>query len=265
MKKFLKATALTLSASAVLGISAFAAAPEAIYPVRETLEGQGYTVTYSHEGKSVAIERDGFKADEKIGEDIFYIDFLNDGVTYAKESFFNEIYTEFNKMNIKTVGTVKEIGEGYILADTETNGEVMFLYDDKTNFHHEINKRLYRVDDVEVGMKLTFMHSQAMTMSLPPQTYAAEVIFTDEAEELQNITVDVTVKEVGEEYFLASSADGDIRFNVSEETNIHHYMNKRAYRLPDLTEGMKLTVTHSPAMTFSLPPQTAAIEVVITE
>ncbi|MGL4362996.1 MAG: hypothetical protein ACRCSG_07020 [Cellulosilyticaceae bacterium] len=53
--------------------------------------------------------------------------------------------------------------------------------------------------------------------------------------------------------------------NLSTTTFIHHQLNRRMYRIDDLTVGTKISVVHSPMMTFSLPPQTSAVEVIILQ
>lgn len=71
--------------------------------------------------------------------------------------------------------TVKEILEKRIIV--EKDGKLYGVNtDENTYFHHEINKRLYRLEDIEVGMDITVVHSPAMTRSIPPQVYGEEII-----------------------------------------------------------------------------------------
>ena len=66
------------------------------------------------------------------------------------------------------------------------------------------------------------------------------------------------ITEIGENYFVIETENGEYQFNCSEETNIHHIMNRRLYRFEDLTKDMEVEVVHADAATFSLPPQSAA-------
>ncbi len=86
--------------------------------------------------------------------------------------------TKYDEASIfETTGTVTEIGENYIEAETAQYGTVVFNIDESTRFHHAVNRRIYTLNDVKVGDTLSFYHSGAMTMSLPPQTYTYEVVF----------------------------------------------------------------------------------------
>lgn len=56
-----------------------------------------------------------------------------------------------------------------------------------------------------------------------------------------------------------------IVLNIGDNTVIKHILNKAIYTLSDLSEGMSISVTHSNAMTRSLPPQTATFTLTILE
>ncbi len=60
-------------------------------------------------------------------------------------------------------------------------------------------------------------------------------------------------------------ASNYIVLNIDEDTVIKHVRNKAIYKINDLSEGMTISVTHSLAMTRSLPPQTAAFTITILE
>lgn len=258
MNKITKGVALTLATVLMSGTGACAAG---WFPVREALEKKGFEIGWNQEEKSIIIRDGGFVLEEKVGKNVR----LDYDKTYAEEGFFAEVdamkkaYEEYS-----TKATVKEVGEGYFIAETEKLGEVMFMVDDNTYFCHEMNRRLYRFDDVTVGAEVKVYFSEAMTASLPPQTYAKEVVFLNEAQIEQKTFVTGTVTEVGEGFILAETETmGEVMFMVSEETNIHHEMNRRLYTIADIEVGMKINVNHAEAMTASLPPQVAAYEVII--
>ncbi|MBQ6795451.1 MAG: hypothetical protein IJO83_04825 [Clostridia bacterium] len=259
MKMITRGAALTLAAVLLSGTVAFAEG--AVLPVRATLEEKGFEVSWKQDEKTVVIRDGGFVVEEKVGEKVS----LDYDVTYAEESFFEEVdamkkaYEDYS-----TKATVTEVGEGYFLADTEKLGEVMFRVDDNTHFHHEMNRMLYRFNDVTVGASLKVYFAETMTASIPPQTYAKEVVFLNEAQEEEKMFAEATVTEVGEKFILAQTETmGEVMFMVSEETNIHHEMNRRFYTIADLEAGMVIKVNHAEAMTASLPPQVAAYEIII--
>lgn len=53
--------------------------------------------------------------------------------------------------------------------------------------------------------------------------------------------------------------------NTSTETTIKDTASERTYTLKDLKEGMTLSVEHSPMMTRSMPPQTAAYTITLLD
>lgn len=260
MKMFTRGAALTLAAVLLSGVAAFAA--EGLMPVRATLEEKGFAVDWNQEEKTVIIRDGGFVIEEAVGEKIS----LDYDVTYADESFFEEVdamkkaYEEYS-----TKATVTEVGEGYFLADTEKLGEVMFRVDDNTHFHHEMNRMLYKFNDVTVGATLKVYFAETMTASIPPQTYAKEVVFLNTEGKLavsENSQV-FKVSEVGEGYILASNEKmGEVMFKVDENTSFRHEMNRRLYTLSDVTAGINLQITFADAMTASIPPQVYASDVV---
>lgn len=251
-----------LALAALTLIPTYAFAEEAVLPVRETLESKGYEVSWIQETKTVVIRDGGFVVEESVGDTIT-IDY---DTTYANESFFATIdeqrksYEEYS-----TKATVKEIGEGYFLADTEKMGEVMFRYDDKTHFHHEINRMLYKANDLAAGSSLKVYFDQAMTASIPPQVYAIEVVFLNNVQaEPTRLSASGEIKEVGTDYILVDTDEmGEVEFKFDENTNLHHEINRRFYAFTELEAGMLVTLYHDEAMTASLPPQVYASEIVI--
>ncbi len=255
-----KVTALTVCAATLATTSAFAS--ESILPVRATLENKGYEVSWIQDTKTVVIRDGGFVVNEAVGDTIT----LDYDTTYAPEDFFTNVdemrkaYEEYSSS-----ATVTEIGENYFMADTEKFGEVMFRFDADTRFRHETNRRRYMADDLEVGNYVKIYLDSVMTASLPPQTYAIEVIFLEEPEvTAENVVTEGSVVEVGENYFIVKDADGnEMQFNVSDETRFHHSINKRIYKFDDIEVNTEVSVTHPESVTLSLPPQSTAIEVVI--
>ena len=258
MKKFVTLSSALLCSAVIFSSAAFAGD---LLPVRKTLEERGYTISWDGENMSVIIEKGDFKHIEPVGEKVS----LDGYTTYAAEEFFNEIEAAATlqvepKLSMKA--TVKDVNikEGYILAANEARGDIMFRFDENTNFHHEKNKMFYTAADIVVGMELEFCHNEAMTMSLPPQTYAYEIIFHDDAAKLSTTA---TVKEIGEGYILAENETmGEVMFRFDEKTNFHHEKNKMFYTVSDVEVGMKLKFYHEEAMTMSLPPQVYASEIV---
>lgn len=60
-------------------------------------------------------------------------------------------------------------------SPNEITSQTILNVNDDTSIHHEKNKMLYTVKDLEKGMKVSVKHSPVMTMSLPGQTTAFEI------------------------------------------------------------------------------------------
>ncbi len=163
---------------------------------------------------------------------------------------------------------LEDVKDGSVLVMDEILGEVIVTFAEETVFQGIAQT------DIKNGTEFMVEYlDNAATMSLPAQATAKNVMSVelyDEVNASEEVTVEAvefagTIKEVGEDYALIETENGELRLNISDETNIHHAMNRRLYRIDDLTVGMAITGTHSAAATFSLPPQSAAIEIVIGE
>lgn len=93
-----------------------------------------------------------------------------------------EILSENNKEeqneNVSFDGEVLEITEdGMVVVSSENykNG-IALKITENTRITHSVNKRIYKAEDLEVGMKISGEHSAAMTRSIPPQTEAFSIV-----------------------------------------------------------------------------------------
>ena len=79
--------------------------------------------------------------------------------------------------NVSFEGTIKEIDEDGLVIVTTDGDEIgiALVIGDDTVITHKTNKRIYKAEDLEAGMKLKGTHSPAMTKSLPPQTNAVSI------------------------------------------------------------------------------------------
>ena len=80
--------------------------------------------------------------------------------------------------NVAFEGEISEITEdGMVIVISEENKiGVALKISVKTQIAHSVNKRIYKAEDLEVGMKVSGEHSSMMTRSLPPQTEAFSII-----------------------------------------------------------------------------------------
>ncbi len=160
---------------------------------------------------------------------------------------------------------LEDVKDGSVLVMDETLGEVVVSFSEETVFQG------IALSDIKKDTEFMVEYvDNAVSQSLPAQAAALNVMSVALYEEVNTPEVKAvafsgTIKEVGEDFILVEGETGEIKLVISEETNIHHAMNRRLYKFDDLEAGMKISGTHQEAMTFSLPPQSAAIEIVIAE
>ena len=168
--------------------------------------------------------------------------------------------------NFRVATATEDVNENILLVMDEILGEVEITFTEETIFQG------IALADIKEGTEFMVEYTEnAVTQSLPAQATAKNVmsvelyeeVFLSEEIEVTGVEFSGTVKEVGEDFVVIETENGEIQLNVSEETNIHHVMNRRLYRINDLEAGMKISGTHAEATTFSIPPQSAAIEIVI--
>lgn len=144
----------------------------------------------------------------------------------------------------------------------------------ETKFSYEKTKPVVKIGDLKEGMKVKVIQAPFETASIPPQTTAYKIIVLQDVvgEETvdSNITIKkATIKDIDDQRITilpegkANKRENYIVLNIGKETKMAHELLKKVVTLDDLEEGMTIKVTHSPVMLKSLPPQTAALEVIV--
>lgn len=257
-------------------------------PLRKVAEGLGYTVTWNEEGQSIELTRGAHYINMAIGQDSYSFarrapqtlgsapTLVNDDTTYVPASFVDEIiggYTYENedgtlKVVLPAIVTVKEINEnGTILVEDGYLGDVVVRIGEDTVI--TAGSKTASASDIKADAVLAVEYSAAMTASIPPQTTAVKINIenADEeapVEEKDAFTFEGVISEINENLVTVGKAfedDDAIRLVISDETVIANGNDKRVYKLDDLQVGMKISGTHSEAVTMSIPPQTAALTV----
>lgn len=262
-------------------------------PLRAVAESLGYTVTWVAESRSVeltrgahfitmSIDKDEYAFSRRAPQNLGMAPTLVGDSTYVPMNFVEEIlggwYYENEDGTYKIVqpaiATITSIEEdGSIFVNDALLGEVVVFIGEETKITKGLDRRIYGLDDLEVGMTLELEYADWMTLSLPPQNTPVRINIVenelnfDVEEEIEEelITVEGVISEIRDEIVIVKTNEEDrgIALVVSDETVITKGMEKRIYKLDDLEVGMKISATHGQAMTHSLPPQTAAFEISI--
>ncbi len=256
-------------------------------PLRHVAEGLGYKVVWNEEGQSIelykgaqfitmAIGQDSYAFSRRAPQTLGAAPFLyNDCTTYVPVSFVTEIiggyYSVYEdgtyKIVIPNSVTVVEVLEtSLIIRDNITGEEVIVFVDENTE--------IIGVDtlaDIEAEMMLSIEYGPAMTMSLPPQTIAVKIIVENLSVEIPEetaITFSGVITEIdGEKVILGDpTKDADsIALIITDETVITKGLDRRIYKIDDLTVGTKISGTISEAATMSIPPQSVALTINIEQ
>lgn len=170
-------------------------------------------------------------------------------------------------------GEITEISENLVTIGKafEDEDAMRLVVSDDTVITKGKDKRIYKLEDLKVGMEISGTHSEAMTMSIPPQTVAytinikadADVEEGDELEAIEAAGKIIEITEDGKVVIKEDEDDMGVALIVTDETVIKKGNDKRIYKLDDLEVGMKISAKHSPMMTRSIPPQTVAFEITI--
>ncbi len=266
-----------------------------LIPVRAVAEALGYEVGWEEEANRVTLTRGAQYITMTLDEDAYTFSrmapvalgsapvLVDDSTTYVPEAFLSEILaTEYSvdgdkidiiEMKPVTVTSV-DLNENVISVKDDMWDEVIvYLNDDTviTNAGKPATK-----EDIKEDSLIHILYAPAMTMSLPPQTSAVKIEVNPNAPvDLENeeqvgteesVAFEGTIKEIiSEDQILVDINGEEVVLNISDETNIHHEINKMRYTVEDLEVGMKISGSHSMIMTRSLPPQTPTFEIVITD
>ena len=262
-------------------------------PLRSVAESLGYTVTWVAESRSVELTRGAHFITMSIDEDAYAFSrrapqslgmapTLVGDSTYVPMNFVEEILSGWYYENedgtykivqpaIATITSIEE--DGSIFVDDALLGEVVVFIGEETKITKGLDRRIYGLDDLEIGMTLELEYADWMTLSFPPQNTPVRINiveneFTfDVEEEIEEelITIEGTISEIRDEVVIVETNEEghEIALVISDETVITKGMEKRIYKLDDLEVGMKISARHGQAMTFSLPPQTPAFEISI--
>lgn len=169
-----------------------------------------------------------------------------------------EFMAEYDKVELYGTANVEE---GYLYIATET-GDVMLNTDANTVFVDGMGYKT-SVEAIENGTMLKVIASNAMTMSLPPQSYAHAIMLADDNggfpiyAEVRSIMTDDNQNTV------FSSKDGKYDIVYGEGmTQVEPFATRNIVMASDIKEGTRILV-FAEVMTMSLPAMVPADRIVI--
>lgn len=161
-------------------------------------------------------------------------------------------------------------GDGYILVSHGVPGMNNMMFKELLRLNVSRNTRIrssrgrrLSLRDIEKGMRVSALHSAAVTRSIPPQTEAFEITVLNEIPSTR-VTTDRVVSVDTRNNFLITgnprNMEDQIRFVVNDRTVIRDQEGRRI-NLSDLSPGQMVKVEHAEFMTMSIPPQTVAYRI----
>ena len=163
------------------------------------------------------------------------------------------VMPEMQADKISYTGTVKEIGEGYILFDGET--EIQFNISDSTYIcDYDLNP----VEALKAGDTITVVASAAMTRSLPPQSNAHYILVRTDESAPYPIYAEVASNNGSE----IMSADGNNRIVFDENTPVTANKIRIALKGQDITVGSEI-IAFASVVGMSLPAHVAAEKIAV--
>lgn len=172
------------------------------------------------------------------------VDVMREPTYFTKTGKVTEIITE----EFKSV-TIDVEGEEYTLN-----------VDDATVIINADGMPL-TLEEIKAGDVITGVHNMAMTMSIPPQSYAKVITVVSE-EKAAPAYIEVAKKEETEDGIkLYDKADNYI-ITIVNETVVEPYKTRNIVTAADITEGSRVLAFFN-VMTLSIPAQAVANKVII--
>lgn len=276
-------------------------AKQVMIPLRSVSEALGFELGWNQQDRSAELTKPGSPIWTLVqtGKDQYAVNKMYKslgaapanvkGTLYVPANFFSEVLhanvsADGTKVSISSEEEVKketvtgkiteiinnEDRQAIHINGTGTEGIVLNV-DQNTVIRDEEGKGI-EFKDLAKGMKIEAVHSLAMTMSLPPQTYAYEISVKSDKEETEQLatagaitdinadggSLRVTIKGKG----LTEQSPNEVVLNLTPETVV---VNKdgKTLKASDLADDAEIIGYYSPVLTKSLPPIGKAIKIVL--
>ncbi|MBX4151244.1 MULTISPECIES: copper amine oxidase N-terminal domain-containing protein [Paenibacillus] len=276
-------------------------AKQVMIPLRSVSEALGLELSWNQQDRSAELTKPGSPIWTLVqtGKDQYAVNKMYKslgaapvnvkGTLYVPANFFSEVLhvnvsADGTKVSISSEEEVKketvtgkiteiinnEDRQAVHINGTGTEG-ILLNVDENTVIRGEEGKDI-EFKDLAKGMEIEAVHSLAMTMSLPPQTYAYEISVKSDKEETEQLatagaiadinadggSLRVTIKGKG----LTEQSPNEVVLNLTPETVV---VNKdgKTLKASDLADNAEIIGYYSPVLTKSLPPIGNAIKIVL--
>lgn len=255
-------------------------------PLRAICERLGFNVEWVNETRTVVLEKlpvyvtfcadaDGYTFARTAPMLLGHAPKIINDRTYVPSNFINEILQgtieiKENNIDIKWLKeaeaediyenvTFVEVDEtGRLLVNNFLKGDMLLNVTEETVIKNEAGEAL-KVSDITAEKELKVKLAPAMTMSIPPQVNALEIVVLDKLAPVTKggVVSEVVVEEgVVKQIVIGKYEDneGFFAINVSEETKVYD-INGDEVKLTDVKAGSEITASVSGTSTMSIPAQ----------
>lgn len=159
------------------------------------------------------------------------------------------------------LGTLVIAEDGLYIKDTAEIAEVQLNYDENTIYVDALGYKTTK-EALTDGANIKVIASNAMTMSIPPQSYAYVIMEANEAGgfPIYVEVAEVSVDENGNK--VATSKDGNYEIVFGSETEIAPFATRNIVTAEDIKADSRLLVSAT-MMTMSIPAVVPAEKIVL--
>lgn len=192
---------------------------------------------------------------------LFTVAFAND-IMLISEAPEAQVDVMREPTYLTKTGTVTEIiTDEFKSVTIDVEGEEYTLNVDDATVIINADGMPLALSEIKTGDVITGVHDMAMTMSIPPQSYAFVLTVVSE-EKAAPAYVEVSKKEETEDGIkLYDKADNYI-ITIVDETVVEPYKTRNIVTADDITEGSRVLAFFD-MMTLSIPAQAVANKVII--
>lgn len=275
---------------------------EIMLPLREIAEALGYDIKWNKEDRSAELTKENTPVwslvqtdkdeynENKMLVKLGTAPVNSAGTLYVPAKYFSDVLHHGVAIEGARVAITTEGSEVEEAKTMKANGVITAVHNDENRKAVHINGAgqdgiILNVDentvilnaagekialkDLSLGLDIEVVHSLAMTMSLPGQTYASEIKVKQDSEVKDLIgtsgtvtpnedNTQITVKGFG----MTEASPTEVVLNLSDKTVIVDQDGKEV-KASELKKDDKVLAFFGPALTKSLPPIGNAVKVVV--
>lgn len=164
--------------------------------------------------------------------------------------------------NLKSLITVEEVGEDYIIAKTDADTRIQLNISDATCMLDSATGTPIDLSSVKTGDILSAEYSSVMTKSIPAQTSALVIASNVEKGGLVNYIEAASVsKNENGDTIVTDKASGLI-LTIAKDASVTPYKTRNIVRLDDVSEGTRFIAWYD-METMSIPAQSSTNKIVL--